>query len=633
MNIKSMGPLAICAAALSGCATTIETADLPFQSKPSPRFVPAGFVYHLPVVEIMPEASLTIAKCKTDDKVLATLTDAADAKVDAPLAEVEFKRGGSVSSEIVGGPRVVIDYRRLAQFLKTGSVDIERYPNGTLKTINASIADETPEAIASAGAAVGSLYLLSIGAPVAAASLAGAAASPVFVGDRTTLFSLGTTNKSLSDRLAQRAGGASGVAKLVQITYPVCTATTKKDLADREIASAKRDADTDTLETRSAELAKLLTEAGTVFSADERTRINSLRAEILTLTASISATDAKMKKLDGKLSLILTTKNRRPPAVAEMTDAALLLTPEPDDDKTAVTRFMNTHFETRTLQVAPSLALQFALRECGDTVKGGPDSHCRNVADIEAYVRKAADVKVKGERLTALSAGGVRADCDPANLQTRIPNTAPSLDPRCGAVAGDRAARGSVVAGESIVYVEPSPYRFRLTAWMPGPAGAGGRRLPLDTKTIDVPQLGTWLGLPLRAGFGEKVELSATFNEAGTLTKASYKRPQSGGKATADMLKSLAATAVDARDKGEARRLKLVAEADARRLALVTGQTAEATARVALLEAQDKERNWAPKTEDADKELKALLATATAQALLEEAYLRIAVAQRAQAPR
>lgn len=650
MNIKSIGPLAICAAVLSGCATTIETASLPFQTMNSPKVVPAGFVYHLPVVEVMPDAFLVIQECKIDDKILENVTDATGTKVDAPLAEVKLKVGGTLSSETVGGPRVVIDYRRLAQFLKTGSVDIERYPNGTLKTINASIADEAPEAIASIGAAVGSVYLLTVGAPVAAVGTAvlssRALSGNAMIGAQFTNQNLKLNNKALAKLMAD-LGGEAGVAKLVPISYPVCTAETLKLLAERTDASDKRDDATEALETKTAALAQIVTEAGTIFTADERTRINGLRAEIKTLTASIAALDDIIKKRSASLSLRLTTADRRPPAVALMTAATpYRLTAEPDDDKTAIARFIATHFETRTLQVSPAVQAAFAKRDCLDSVKAGPNRHCGSIAAIETYVRTASDVTVTGTPLAGLKdtpsvpLPDARAFCSTTDKRAYIDNTAPALDPRCATmtvpVSPKRPERGTVAAGESIVYVEPSPYRFRLTAFLPGAAGVGGRRQMLESKTIDVPQLGTWLGLPLRADFGEKVELSATFNEAGTLTKASYKRPQSGGKAAADTLKSLAATALDTRDKVEARRAKLGADAEARRLALVTGETLEINNRIALLDARDrldKQLHPTPATVDPDKDLKARLATATANALLEEAYLRIAVAQQGPPPR
>jgi hypothetical protein len=133
----------------------------------------------------------------------------------------------------------------------------------------------------------------------------------------------------------------------------------------------------------------------------------------------------------------------------------------------------------------------------------------------------------------------------------------------------------------------------------------------LKTVTASVPQKGTYLSLPVHAGFGEKVELKATFNTDGSLATGSYGRPSAAGKAFSGSLASLAGKALATRDAMEARKLSML-KAEADRL----------TAQKAVLDAADKLN---PKA-DPLADLNAQIAVANANATLAEANVRLMVA-------
>lgn len=77
------------------------------------------------------------------------------------------------------GHAYAIDYEKLGSALKTTDITVEKYPNGTLKSINATIADQSAAVVQNVVTTVGRVVAAASGFPLpAAAAAAGAQAGP-----------------------------------------------------------------------------------------------------------------------------------------------------------------------------------------------------------------------------------------------------------------------------------------------------------------------------------------------------------------------------------------------------------------------------------------------------------------------
>jgi hypothetical protein len=163
---------------------------------------------------------------------------------------------------------------------------------------------------------------------------------------------------------------------------------------------------------------------------------------------------------------------------------------------------------------------------------------------------------------------------------------------------------------QGIIYVEPARYQFSITQTT-FPTNLLAPVTILKTVKASVPQRGTYLSLPVHAGFGEKVELKASFNTDGSLLTASYGRPVSAAKALSGTLAGLTSKYIETE-----------AAVAARKLALMKAEAERLTAQKSILDAQDKLN---PKA-DPLADLNAQIAVANANATLAEANVRLQIA-------
>lgn len=375
------------------------------------------------------------------------------------------------------------------------------------------------------------------------------------------------------------------------VTYLACKPETVKLVDARKAARAAKDAATQGLEETNAALARLLTHAETGFTPAELASIHGYRDRIVALNATIAETTAALAKADAALSLKLELRDGVR-ATDEIERDGL-----PIDNIIAkkvslaasdarLNAFIDRHFASGTGEVADGIGPLFMARACTKE----PQATCGSVQ----AARLAA---------TALSVARLEAQ----QIALRVDGDTPSL---AEPPKGQRKRSGPLHASRGIIYVEPARYTFSLKQDA-FPANPLEPVTTLKAVTASVPQKGTYLLLPVHAGFGEKVELKAAFNTDGSLATASFGRPSSAGKAISASLAGLTDKALSTQDAIAARKLALL-KAEAERL----------TAQKAIVDARDK---LDPK-DDPLADLNAQIAMANANATLAEANVRLMVA-------
>lgn len=306
---------AMMGATLSACTTNIAVRTLPTPpvvgnatptnggkassadaaTKTSSRYdsgTPAGFVYYLPKATLAASARVVLTSCgdkgededkdegKDKGKVEGKGND--ESFVFAP----KFQLAATVTTNLTkgsDGTPVVIDYRQLAAFLRTGTVGIERHPNGMLKSVNASIEDQTPDTLATLAAAGGTAYLLAVAPPVGLL-VAGAAVQ--------------AKSKDLSDKGKNSAlGGFLLLPPPKKISVIRCTQATLNAIEARNDAIKARDEATSALEEKTQYLNNLI--AGPVQEGvpEEIRRTQGELAKISRQITDATASIAAAKKL------------------------------------------------------------------------------------------------------------------------------------------------------------------------------------------------------------------------------------------------------------------------------------------------------------------------------------------------
>lgn len=546
---------------LGACATDLHTAGLGMAGSNAggdPGALPAGFVYNLPAAVVSPKASIRIAGCKVDEGAEQLLRPFVKADGPLPITKAEFAMSGDIAVEQVPGQPVLIDYRELADFLKTSSIGIERHPNFMLKSVNVSVEDQSPQLIANLATVAADIALFTV--------KPGAGPLPGLLSER-----FGESRMAgVRDPLAPQ--------HLEPVSYLACKPQTAKLVAGREEAVKRRDAATQALEEATAALEKLTRSGETGFTANELTLIHQYRDTMLTQAANVTGANEDIASLDSKLSLRATATQEPTSVVQKISDKKpVLLTATPQQ----VGAFVARHFVVGTALATPGIAQQLNLPQC----TAADDTYCGVTGEVQ-------------NKLNAASFVAQRRQTPSDGLTPRFDAEAPSYKHRSGPI---RANRG-------IVYVEPARYTLSLVWTDPkDPA------MPTVLKSVEasIPQLGTYIGLPVHAGFGEKVELKATFNTDGSLATASYGKPSAAGVALTGTLASLADKALATRDAMAERKLKML-----------KGEADRLTAQQSIVDAQAK---LSPKA-DPLAGLRAQIAVAEANAALAEANLRIRLA-------
>jgi len=136
--VKKVAVTVLSILALSGCSNRLAV------TKVEPEKVNDGPVYHLPKVRYDITVSYTLKSCNPTPQFDVT-AKAAEVYIPDPVHWYQ------------------VDYESLRSGTKTTNLEIDLYPNGTLKTINASAEDKTAKIAVAIGKAMAQLALPGIG--------------------------------------------------------------------------------------------------------------------------------------------------------------------------------------------------------------------------------------------------------------------------------------------------------------------------------------------------------------------------------------------------------------------------------------------------------------------------------------
>lgn len=141
---------AISCLVLASCATVETLPDRAYAGDPAVAV--NGVSYALPVLQY----SLKI------DRTLTACPQYAGGTINPPAFDLAVEASG----EYVAGETYLVDYEKLGGPLKTSSFTLDKYPNGTLKSIGASADDQTGKVALAVAKIAASVVMLSAGVPV-----------------------------------------------------------------------------------------------------------------------------------------------------------------------------------------------------------------------------------------------------------------------------------------------------------------------------------------------------------------------------------------------------------------------------------------------------------------------------------
>lgn len=306
------------AALLSGC-TRLQSYGLDAQ-KPVPGALPAGFTYWLPQSDVGVKAGLVLTDCVIAPGFDELAEPVRGDETPPPVIAVGFKLSGAITPGTKRGQQVQLDYRKMVDFMKTGSLSVERHANGMLKTVNADLADESPEmiaALAKAGVAIASLSVGGPMVPVLASQAALSAASQLLIEKGGQKFL--SQAKSLQWAVFQQNSQTTRVA------YQTCSAEAFRLLAEYRALKKQADALDVEIETAVANTAKLLEIPGSLKGTD-LALLRSAQATLKDKVNTKTSVDEKMAANVAARTLSLKATGSLPGAVsfAPATDAMTL---------------------------------------------------------------------------------------------------------------------------------------------------------------------------------------------------------------------------------------------------------------------------------------------------------------------
>jgi hypothetical protein len=490
---------------LGGCKASISSHALP----PSPvggERLPAGFVYSLPAANMSAAPRLQLRSC--DDPTA----------LDPAARELAFAVVGEIMVEQVPGQQILLDPRSLSKAFKTMSLAPELHENGMLKSINASVEDES-------AAAAGAL----LRAAGAVALFATAPAAEVL----TTQEKLARTSPDPTIRTFGLELEKLAKLQAPKVSSYQCKPETLELLGDLATSRAAVRARTVKLEQDNGEILQLILLRNGALDEAGRKEGKALAERVARTSAELDALRKKVAGIEGKLSMPLreVARDGQPTQQPEEEVFARYIAVEGDMDD-----FLERLFAEVQVVLLPNQS-----------------------ASTPERVR--ALLKIAGQATLSLTRATRGTDF---GRQPRWP--------------GYDVAKGTskgVEPGKGIVYVMPATVKLSLTTV------DEGKTKQVAATAARIPQLGQYVVLPLEAGFGEKVELAATFAPDGSLLTGRYSRPKSGGKAAFDLAETAANTGLSTQEKMLERQLKAKERAekdDDRRLKLALEEQARADA-------------------------------------------------------
>lgn len=556
------------AIAVAACFTTAGCTTHLQSHTPSDKGITQGATYHLPELHYDVEVKRTLTQCPI-------LPDQHHPDV---VGQVEFQTRATATPRTVAGQEVVIDVEALSAFTKITSFDLERYPSGIIKSVNAKVDDRTADVAKEAFKAIVSVGKIAIGLPTQTATAEGLTQRNAF--------------------LACSANASQQVAAVPVLRQAVKDRDAALKTATEALKAFEEDHPAASRKGALVKQAAQLTRAQRV-AKDAQTAANEALAKALDEITVVSRftyvpgqTSADRPVLVARhLQKFKSCRGEQPPVVPA--------TGEVNGVYNGLVDAVGGNTSPQSIVQVRSWSSDRAGKQRWLVHTLGPDLTLDCDASIQAQARWGDADGQPNALERAEIASAVQSlwkntvALDEINLVTRslqgtdVLVTTHTLSSTHHALAlGDTptcTAEGERRCG--ILYRTPLPARLRICRYLSDEQGianpeqcnglSGTDPAVLVTDERPIPQLGHLASLGLRNGPFTNNELSASFNEDGSLITMGYKKPRAEAVAVGETLNS-------ALDAGTA--IKLYS--NARELRDLAQDKAVADAQVALLNAQ-----------------------------------------------
>jgi hypothetical protein len=569
---------------VSACTTQLDTRVDGYKTTTANEFV-TGLPYSLPMLQFGLQFTWTLSSCEKTGTIVdvGEPTPITIPGVGLTLAITE-KKG------YVPGERYTVDYEALTARTKTTSFAFETYPNGILKSINASADDKTDEALSAAVKLALVVYGASQGAvavPVATQNPMSPPPSPALVPgpDATEAASRGLRFKKVPTVVCTEKT-RSDLNRLKALAEDLKTATKKVDaqrrlVEDLRMVVAQRSASVVHVEEFAAALKTLSVQEG---------NSKSLVAQMEEITKRLRVSQPKtwptdMKSsIDGKATIDFRARDIEALArLLTVAESTIIDEQSYGSAGKALLAYMSD------LEVKPRSefervnkdALDLFLDELGrprplDVAKGCVTGPNGSIASAEDCMRNMTGLQLllaPTERL---------CENDKADTYCTLATTNDDREKRT--VGRDGAAAG-------VLWRKPVDAIFAICN--PDETDPEGKKCPIvHTSQAIAPQLGQLRLLEFRNRTFESGQLALALREDGTLERFSYTKAASAGKAVGTALS--AAEKVEAyRDERDAAPLKALQNQITLKKALLEDigldqsmARADTTAQVQMLQAE-----------------------------------------------
>jgi hypothetical protein len=548
--------LAVLAAGLSLAACT-HISTLPDRQVTVTKRALTGVSYALPMLQYDLTVSRSLVTCPT-------VVDLGG--VGATDATLSFNVEASATSRYVPGEIYVIDYESLSSWFKTSTFALERHPNGTLKSLNATAVDQSADVIkdtVKTGILVSSL---GAGGPISATGAALSTSQNVSAMAVATENSGKRANKSEFNQREQIYGALAeqqARASFWQRRSDLLARLVKASLIRTQIvacqsngalATAMRAANRDESKDRTAELANLNRTIANqtvlanlkALNRDGRERLGKLFEDQEQLIIHLAKLDEDLVDIDKALTLkdqklwptafdsdlqedrqLSTSQKKKLEGLLEVREAQIL-----DPMKFAqVLRGVRADDRLRLIKDYPKELAGF-IDKFGAVIPQTPESaNCQGptatVAECSAEKLRVTTALIRAEtgRAPCAESPGDEEECL-RNLPSKPP--ADANDPVIIKARDSKPDAGIFVR---------DPALARLVVCRDTTCSLGSRSL----VTVDVtyaPQLGQLRFLPFSNEIFESNALSVALSDDGKLQKIEYKRDKA-------VAATLAATAAD----------------------------------------------------------------------------------------
>ncbi|MGY2400018.1 hypothetical protein [Pseudomonas sp. SDO5271_S396] len=456
------------------------------------------------------------------------------------VGQIEFQTRATITPRTVAGQEVVIDVEALSAFTKITSFELERYPNGIIKSVNAKVDDRTADVAKEAFKAVVSIGKIAIGLPTPSATSAGLTRRSYFlacsVGASAQVAAMPALRQAVKDRDAAFTQ-ADEALKAFNQKHPVAT---RKGPLVNQAAQLER-AQMLAKESQAAAGEALTKALDDITVVSRFTYVPGQTSTDRPVLAARHAQGFKVcrgeKPATPAASEINGVYNSLVDAVSGTTSPqSIVQLRSLSSDRTGKSRWL-VHTLGPDLTFDCNQAVKAQARWSDGTGQPGAAERAEIAAAVQAVWENPIALDEISSTIKRLQATDVLITAH--TLSSARAPLALGATPTCTADGNQRCG---------ILYRTPLPARLRIcrylsdTQGIPNPeqchALSSTDPAVLVTDERPIPQLGHLASLGLRNGPFTNNELSASFNEDGSLITMSYKKPRAEAVAIGETVNS-----------------------------------------------------------------------------------------------